>query len=63
MKIGQEGDSRKYRRLRNTDYYEAKAAAEAEIIKYAKCRVCGRELGRVRKNFNGYCLECYTEDL
>jgi len=63
MSIGQEGDTRKYRRLKSTDYYEAKAAVEADVVKYSYCRVCGRELGRVRKNFNGYCLECYTEDL
>lgn len=60
-RIGQEGDTRKYRRLRKSDYYEAKAAVEAEVVGYAHCITCGRELGRVRKNWNGYCLECSTE--
>jgi len=64
MRIGQEGDTRKYRRLRKTDYYEAKAAVDADkVTKFPPCKVCGRPLGGTRKNFNGFCLECYTEDL
>ena len=60
-KIGQEGDTRKYRKLKKSDYYEAKAAAEATVVQYAHCRTCKRELGRIRKNWNGFCFECSNE--
>jgi hypothetical protein len=61
MKIGQEGDDRKYRRLRKSDYYEAKAAVEAEVHKQEYCKVCGRPLEPERKNWGGYCFECFNE--
>jgi len=63
MRIGQEGDDRKYRKLRKTDHYMAKAAVDATVTKWQYCKVCNRQLGKVRKNWNGFCLECYTEDL
>lgn len=61
MRIGQEGDDRKFRRLKKTDYYEAKAAAEADVAKVQHCKTCGREIGETRKNWNGYCLQCSQE--
>jgi len=63
MRIGQEGDTRKYRRLRKSDYYEAKAAADAEVHKWVYCRICGRRLGAERRNWNGLCIDCHNEDL
>ena len=61
MSVGQEGDDRKYRRLKKSDYYEAKAAAEAQVAEVQHCLVCGREIGETRKNWNGYCFECFNE--
>ena len=59
MRIGEEGDTRKYRRLRKSDYYVAKSGVEAEqVTKYPKCANCGRVI--TGTNFNGYCLYCYT---
>lgn len=44
-RIGQEGDTRPYRRLRRSDYYEAKSAVEAEKREeWPRCSVCGQEI-------------------
>ena len=61
MRVGQEGDDRKYRRLRKQDFYNAKAAVEAEVVGDVPCKVCGRMLGVARKNWGGYCFECFNE--
>jgi hypothetical protein len=62
--IGQEGDTRKFKRLRSTDYYEAKAAVQAEKRQphsLPLCKNCGQSL--TGQNFNGYCLLCKDEPL
>jgi len=61
VSVGQEGDDRKYKRLRKSDYYEAKAAAEQPVVGDVPCKNCGRPLGTVRKNWSGYCFECFNE--
>jgi hypothetical protein len=59
--IGQEGDDRKYRKLRKSDYYESKAAFEADVAKVQYCKTCGREIGESRMNRGGYCFLCQNE--
>ena len=60
MSSGQEGDSRKFRRLKRTDYYEAKVAAEQkEVTRWVKCATCGQDI--TGQNYNGYCFRCYNE--
>jgi len=62
LKIGQEGDKRKFRRLKKSDYYEAKAAAEAEeVTRWVKCKCCGDDI--TGKDFGGYCFRCSNEPL
>lgn len=65
--IGQEGDTRKYRRLKKTDYYEAKSAIEAEKRQskdWPVCRTCGQKI--LGATFGSppdelYCLRCWAE--
>lgn len=60
MSIGQEGDTRQYKRLKRADYYEAKAAADAKTVtKWAKCHTCGQEI--TGTNYNGYCMRCFRQ--
>jgi hypothetical protein len=62
--IGEEGDARKFRHLRSTDYYEAKAAVQAmkhEPRSLPLCKGCGQPI--TGQNFNGYCLRCKDEPL
>jgi hypothetical protein len=64
MNIGEEGDTRKFRRLRHTDYYDAKSAVEADkrrkpVIK--PCVLCGELVTGL--STNGYCLRCTLETL
>jgi hypothetical protein len=66
MQIGQPHDKRKYRRLKSTDYYVAKAAVEAgEITEWPRCEICGLECKG--KTFSGskdgqfLCVECWNE--
>lgn len=61
MRIGQENDNRKYRRLRKSDPYAAKAAVEAPQAKMQYCPNCGREISIHRKNWGGYCFQCKNE--
>lgn len=45
MSQGQPNDTRPMRRLRSTDYYEAKAATEQkEITKWEQCEQCGQDI-------------------
>jgi len=61
-KIGQEGDTRKFQPLKKDDYYEAKAAAEANVVtEWPKCKCCGEQIKG--KNWNGYCFRCFNEPL
>ena len=62
--IGQEGDTRKFRRLRSSDYYEAKAAVQAakrEPRSFPLCKNCRQPI--TGQNFDGYCLRCKDEPL
>jgi len=62
--FGQEGDTRKFRRLRHDDYYESKTAVEAEKRqprKFKRCKTCGDILDCSRTECNGYCHRCYFE--
>ena len=57
LNIGQEGDTRQFKRLRKSDYYAAKAAFDAkQVTKWAKCQTCGQELRTL--NWDGYCMRC-----
>jgi ribosomal protein L32 len=57
---GQEGDTRPYRKLRRADYYEAKAAADADhVTEWPKCKTCGEAIRG--HNWNGYCMRCHRE--
>ena len=74
-RIGQEGDTRPWRRLRRDDYYESKSAVEAEkkglsqltsvkIDRWPMCSVCGNEcrgvsFGQPPKDVT--CLRCWSE--
>jgi hypothetical protein len=74
-RIGQEGDTRPYRKLRRTDYYDSKAAFEAEkkgltqhtsrgIDKWPRCSVCGQECRGVTFGVppgDITCLRCWSE--
>ncbi len=58
MSIGQEGDTRQYRRLKRTDYYASKSAFDQkQIKKYPKCKGCGQDI--TGHNWSGYCLRCH----
>jgi Zn finger protein HypA/HybF involved in hydrogenase expression len=62
--VGQEWDTRKYRHLRNTDFYELKVAVQAEKrqpTNFAKCKGCGQPI--TGQDFDGYCLRCHDEPL
>jgi hypothetical protein len=64
LSVGQEGDTRQYRRLKRSDYYVAKAAVEAskrDPKRFPKCKNCKEEITGL--NFNGYCLRCHDEPL
>ena len=57
---GQKGDTRRFRKLKSTDYYAAKAACEAkEVTRWPKCKTCGQDITGL--NFSGYCLHCHNE--
>jgi len=62
MSVGQEGDTRKFKPLRSTDFYNLKAAVEAEKRQphsFPKCQTCGQAI--TGKNFDGYCFKCNNE--
>ena len=60
MSVGQEGDTRQFKRLKRTDYYEAKAAAEQKQVKrFPRCKTCKQEI--TGQNFNGYCMRCFRQ--
>ena len=62
--IGEEGDTRKYKRLRRSDYYVVKPAVEAarrEPKRFPKCKTCGLPI--TGQNYNGYDLRCKDEPL
>jgi hypothetical protein len=62
--IGQEGDSRKFKRLRSSDYYALKAGVDAlkrDPKQFVSCKICGQAI--VGQNFGGYCLRCKDEPL
>jgi hypothetical protein len=64
MMIGEEGDTRKYRHLRNSDYYEAKAAvqtAKHDPKQFVTCKGCGQKI--TGQNYDGYCFHCKNEPL
>ena len=64
MQIGQPNDDRKYRRLRKSDYYSVKKAADQKVKgSFDKCGICGRSLEGVRKNWGGFCIECRNDTL
>jgi len=65
MSIGQEGDTRQYRRLRKSDYYESKAAVEGLKLdpKYIpRCSACKQEItGHVwGSEKEPLCMRCAT---
>jgi hypothetical protein len=60
--IGQEGDTRKFRRLRSNDYYDAKAAVQGMKLdpkQFPKCKTCRQEI--TSHNYNGYCMRCFRQ--
>ena len=62
MIVGQEGDTRKFRRLRSTDFYEAKNAVQAEKHEphsFPRCKICGESI--TGKNWDGYCMRCFRQ--
>jgi hypothetical protein len=62
--IGQEGDTRKFKRLRSSDFYEAKAAVAGlknDPKRFAVCKTCGQKI--MGQNYDGYCLLCKDEPL
>lgn len=62
MRIGEEGDTRKFRG--KPTYSEGVAAAlEVKPERVVYCRNCGLELGVIRKNWDGYCIRCFDEPL
>lgn len=60
MPIGLEGDTRKFK---GKPTYSAPVAAALEVkdVKAEHCLVCGREIGVSRKNWGGYCYQCFNE--
>ena len=63
-RMGLDGDTRKFKRLRGDDYYSAKAAFDSlkrDPSKYPKCKVCGDRITGI--NWNGYDLRCFDEPL
>ena len=65
MNVGQDGDTRRFRPLRKRDYYEAKAAADADVVtRWPKCHTCGQDItGAVygRPPDEVYCFRCWNE--
>ena len=64
MNVGQEGDTRKYLKLRHSDHYQLKPAVQAEKKepkRLPKCKCCKQPI--VGLNLNGYDLRCFTEPL
>jgi len=75
VEIGQEGDTRRYRKARRDDYYEFKAAWEAykngstqstsvKPDRWPVCSVCGLECRGVTYGVppkNITCLRCWSE--
>lgn len=64
--IGQPHDKRKYRRLKSTDYYEAKRAVEADkVTSWPRCELCRLEIKgkayRGSKEGQYLCQECWNE--
>lgn len=63
MSIGQEGDTRQYKRLRRTDYYDAKAANDGLKLDpkhFPRCKICGQDI--VGQVYNlGYCMRCFRQ--
>lgn len=60
MSGGQEGDTRRFRKLKSTDYYEAKAAVEQKLVtRWPKCATCGQDI--TGQNYGGYCFHCHNE--
>ena len=58
-RVGQEGDSRKFSWLKDSDYYVAKAAVDAakrEPRSFPRCKTCGQTI--LGSNWNGYCMRC-----
>ena len=61
MSVGQEGDTRQYRKSKRGDYAETKAASEHKQPKAPVCKICRQEI--VGENFSGFCLRCHDEPL
>jgi RNA polymerase-binding transcription factor DksA len=62
--MGLEGDTRKFKHLRNTDYYALKAANDAlkrDPKHFVACKVCGQAI--TGQNYGGFCLRCKDEPL
>lgn len=62
MDVGQEGDTRKFRRLRSSDYYNAKAAVQGmrfDPKRFVRCRICGESI--TGQNYDGYCTRCFRQ--
>jgi translation initiation factor 2 beta subunit (eIF-2beta)/eIF-5 len=60
--IGQEGDTRRFRRLRSSDYYDAKAAVQGmrnDPKHFVKCKICGQAI--TNQNYGGYCMRCFRQ--
>jgi hypothetical protein len=71
MSIGQEGDTRRYRKLRKDDYYATKSAFETpnqhtsrSPTEWPRCSVCGQECRGVTFGVppdDVTCLRCHNE--
>jgi hypothetical protein len=62
VSMGQEGDTRKFRRLRSSDYYSAKAAVQGmrnDPKHFVKCKTCGQAI--TSQNYDGYCIRCFRQ--
>lgn len=73
MKIGQEGDTRKYRKAKRDAYYATKSAFETDgqhtslaADRWPVCTVCGQEcrgvtFGQPPRDIT--CLRCHNEEV
>ena len=64
MKVGLDGDTRKFKPLRKSDHYEAKAAVTAakhDPKQFVRCKTCGDPI--TGQNFSGYDHRCHNEPL
>lgn len=64
MNVGLDGDTRKFRHAKKTDYSApVQAANEQKPERTRYCVACGIPLEPLTKEWNGYCLRCFNEPL